>query len=150
MAQDALALSEKLLQQSQRMEAIGLLAGGVAHDFNTLLAVINGYSDLLLERSDVPDADRRGLEQIKQAGSSAASLTRHLRPALRSLSLTTRAPAQSEPPTVPAPAMWNIGSTDNMTEDESSCQTSTVSGMQAASARRVSIAPFGLPVVPDV
>lgn len=78
LAQDALARSEKLLQQSQRMEAIGLLAGGVAHDFNNLLAVINGYSDLLLERADVPDADRRSLEQIKQAGNSAASLTRQL------------------------------------------------------------------------
>ena len=77
-AQDALARSEKLLQQSQRMEAIGLLAGGVAHDFNNLLAVINGYSDLLLERADLPDADRRSLEQIKQAGNSAASLTRQL------------------------------------------------------------------------
>lgn len=77
-AQDALARSEKLLQQSQRMEAIGLLAGGVAHDFNNLLAVINGYSDLLLERGDLPDADRRSLEQIKQAGNSAASLTRQL------------------------------------------------------------------------
>ncbi|MGH9544524.1 MAG: ATP-binding protein [Terriglobales bacterium] len=77
-AQDALARSEKLLQQSQKMEAIGLLAGGVAHDFNNLLAVINGYSDLLLERLDLPDTDRRGLEQIKQAGNSAASLTRQL------------------------------------------------------------------------
>ncbi len=77
-AEDALARSEKLLQQSQKMEAIGLLAGGVAHDFNNLLAVINGYSDLLLERLDLPDLDRRGLEQIKQAGNSAASLTRQL------------------------------------------------------------------------
>jgi two-component system, cell cycle sensor histidine kinase and response regulator CckA len=77
-AQEALARSEKLLQQSQKMEAIGLLAGGVAHDFNNLLAVINGYSDLLLERSDLPEADRRSLEQIKQAGGSAASLTRQL------------------------------------------------------------------------
>ena len=77
-AQEALARSEKLLQQSQKMEAIGLLAGGVAHDFNNLLAVINGYSDLLLERNDLPDSDRRSLEQIKQAGGSAASLTRQL------------------------------------------------------------------------
>ncbi len=77
-AQEALARSEKLLQQSQKMEAIGLLAGGVAHDFNNLLAVINGYSDLLLERSDLPESDRRSLEQIKQAGGSAASLTRQL------------------------------------------------------------------------
>ena len=77
-AQEALARSEKLLQQSQKMEAIGLLAGGVAHDFNNLLAVINGYSDLLLERPDLPTTDRRSLEQIKQAGTSAASLTRQL------------------------------------------------------------------------
>ena len=55
------------------MEAIGLLSGGVAHDFNNLLAVINGYSDLLLERSDVPDADRRRLDQVKPAGRRAAS-----------------------------------------------------------------------------
>lgn len=77
-AQDALARSEKLLLQSQKMEAIGLLAGGVAHDFNNLLAVINGYSDLLLERHDLPESDRCSLEQIKQAGGSAASLTRQL------------------------------------------------------------------------
>jgi signal transduction histidine kinase/ActR/RegA family two-component response regulator len=77
-AQEALARSEKLLQQSQKMEAIGLLAGGVAHDFNNLLAVINGYSELLLERVDLAESDRRSLEQIKQAGGSAASLTRQL------------------------------------------------------------------------
>src|SRR5438132_11739206 len=75
-AQNALPQSGKLLEQSQKMEAIGRLAGGVAHDFNNLLAVIIGYSDLLLESLGSSDLNRAKVEQIKQAASSAASLTR--------------------------------------------------------------------------
>jgi two-component system, cell cycle sensor histidine kinase and response regulator CckA len=69
---------EKVLEQSQKMEAIGRLAGGVAHDFNNLLAVITGYSDLLLDDSALSGSNRSKVEQIKQAANSAASLTRQL------------------------------------------------------------------------
>jgi two-component system cell cycle sensor histidine kinase/response regulator CckA len=70
---------EQRLLVSQRMEAIGRLAGGVAHDFNNLLTVIIGYSDLLLRR--IGDADPRAraeIEAIAAAGQQGAKLTSQL------------------------------------------------------------------------
>jgi PAS domain S-box-containing protein len=77
-AEAALRTSQAQLQQSQKLEAIGQLAGGVAHDFNNLLTAIKGYSDLSLRRLHEDHPVRGHLEEIKKASDRAASLTRQL------------------------------------------------------------------------
>jgi len=77
-AEDALRQSEAQLRQSQKMEAIGRLAGGVAHDFNNLLTVITGRTQLLLAQIGADTVRRRELELIEQTAERAGSLTKQL------------------------------------------------------------------------
>jgi len=69
---------EEQFRQAQKMEAVGLLAGGVAHDFKNLLTVINGYSEMLLSRLRPDDPMRELLAEINKAGEMAGTLTRQL------------------------------------------------------------------------
>ena len=77
-AEEALRRTEAQLQQSQKMEAVGRLAGGVAHDFNNMLTVIRGYSELGLSRLGPGDALRKELEEVKKAADRASGLTGQL------------------------------------------------------------------------
>jgi two-component system cell cycle sensor histidine kinase/response regulator CckA len=77
-AEEALLRSQEELLQSQKMEAIGRLAGGVAHDFNNLLTAITGYCDLLLEEIGEHEQMRADAEEIIRAADRAAALTRQL------------------------------------------------------------------------
>jgi PAS domain S-box-containing protein len=73
-----LARTEEQLRHSQKMEAVGLLAGGVAHDFNNLLSIVLSYAELLRDGLEPDDPRRADADEIRNAGEKAASLTRQL------------------------------------------------------------------------
>ncbi|MFL6197482.1 MAG: ATP-binding protein, partial [Thermoanaerobaculia bacterium] len=81
---------QRQLLHSQKMEAIGRLSAGVAHDFNNCLLAIFGYSDLLLERYDEDLFLSRNLTGIKEAGQRAAALTKQLLAFARRQPMETR------------------------------------------------------------
>jgi PAS domain S-box-containing protein len=69
---------EKHLQQTDRLNAVGELAAGVAHDFNNILTVITGHTGLLMQKDDLPEGQRFEVRRINEAASRAGGLTRQL------------------------------------------------------------------------
>jgi len=81
---------EEQVREAQKMEAIGRLAGGVAHDYNNMLSVINGYAELLLGESGVGELVLEAAEAIRAAGGRAAELTAQL------LAFSRKSPARPQ------------------------------------------------------
>lgn len=69
---------EEQLRQAQKMESVGRLAGGVAHDFNNMLSIILGHTDMILSRMSYDDPLYEQLVEIRKAGENSADLTRQL------------------------------------------------------------------------
>ena len=77
-AEEAEAALQAQLQQAQKMESIGRLAGGLAHDINNLMTAVLSYSSFLLASLDHDDPRHRDAEEIKKAGKSVTALVQHL------------------------------------------------------------------------
>jgi len=78
LAEQALREKEEQLREAQKMEAVGQLAGGVAHEFNNMMGAIKGYCDLLVEDVGVDDPKYEDIQGIRQVADRVAELTRKL------------------------------------------------------------------------
>ena len=76
-AQDQLTQAQATLQQTQKLDAVGRLAGGVAHDFNNTLQVVLGWTELLRSETH-PQQIQDGIEQIRASAERSRGLTRQL------------------------------------------------------------------------
>lgn len=77
-AEEVVRKRDEQLRHTQKMEAVGRLAGGIAHQFNNLMTAVIGFSDLLLMRKKDSDPDFGKIQEIKKAGQRAAGLTSQL------------------------------------------------------------------------
>jgi PAS domain S-box-containing protein len=77
-AQDDLRVSEERLRRAQKMEAVGQLVAGVAHNFNNLMTVTMGYADILQDRQGDEELDQNAVQEIRKATERGAALTRQL------------------------------------------------------------------------
>jgi PAS domain S-box-containing protein len=77
-AEEALRQKDEQLRQAQKMEAVGRLAGGVAHDFNNILSVVLSYAEIALLEANPTGTLREDIEEIKKAGKRGAEITRQL------------------------------------------------------------------------
>ena len=76
--EQTLQIMERQFLQAQKLESLGRLAGGVAHDFNNMLAVILGYTEVALMELGPQQSIRKNLEEVKSAAQRSADLVRHL------------------------------------------------------------------------
>jgi PAS domain S-box-containing protein len=76
--EDAAREAEARMLEAQKLEAVGRLAGGVAHDVNNMMTVVTGYAELLLSQLAADDPNRGLVEELKQAGDRTAGITRQL------------------------------------------------------------------------